>query len=276
MAVLRDRPLTHVRSLSMQNLNPFIGLFLHFFLHENSQRGCIRKLGWLKERHTHIQRWERRLQENGVARTVQSYVTSKRKSAPLLALWPVFHAPRWSFGTQSVLVHFLPKMGLRKSRCLKFCHDRPQCVVLHTLVLMYSWWWSILWHSCPKGQTTLSTKSRWRFRTKRRSKDPKESFDHTRLHTFRFLINRLGTVRQSKTRTNVEYRSPAAWLENDEITKRVFLHPLGVSYMMYATLTFSWKLSWRLPWHRTKTWFYTECGLALSRSVGQVVLALWY
>ena len=33
---------------------------------------------------------------------------------------------------------------------------------------------------------------------------------------------------------------------------------------MYATLTFSWKLSWRLPWHRTKTWFYTECGLALS------------
>ena len=28
-----------------------------------------------------------------------------------------------------------------------------------------------------KGQTTLSTKSRWRFRTKRRSK---ETFDHTR------------------------------------------------------------------------------------------------
>ena len=43
-----------------------------------------------------------------------------------------------------------------------------------------------------------------------------------------------------------------------------FYTPLGVSYMMYATLTFSWKLSWRLPWHRTKTWFYTECGLALS------------
>ena len=42
-----------------------------------------------------------------------------------------------------------------------------------------------------------------------------------------------------------------------------FYTPLGVSYMMYATLTFSWKLSWRLPWRRTKTWFYTECGLAL-------------
>ena len=43
-----------------------------------------------------------------------------------------------------------------------------------------------------------------------------------------------------------------------------FYTPLGVSYMMYATLTFSWKLSWRLSWHRTKTWFYTECGLALT------------
>ena len=73
------------------------------------------------------------------------------------------------------------------------------------------------------GQTTLSTKSRWRFRTKRRSK---EIFDHTRLCTFRFHINRLVTVRQSKTRTTIGYRSRAARLENDEITKRVFLHPL--------------------------------------------------
>ena len=73
-----------------------------------------------------------------------------------------------------------------------------------------------------KGQTTLSTKSRWRFRTKRRSK---ESFDHTRLCTFRFHISRLVTVRQSKTHTNVEYRSRAGRLENDEMTKRVFLHP---------------------------------------------------
>ena len=72
-------------------------------------------------------------------RGVESYVTSLRKSAPLLALWPVFHAPRWSFDTQSVLVYFLPKMGLRKSRYLKFCRARPQCVVSHTLILMYSW-----------------------------------------------------------------------------------------------------------------------------------------
>ena len=79
-----------------------------------------------------------------------------------------------------------------------------------------------LWKMITKGQTTLSTKSRWRFRTKRRSK---ESFDHTRLCKFRFHINRLVTVRQRETRTNVEYRSRAARLENDEMTKRVFLHP---------------------------------------------------
>ena len=39
---------------------------------------------------------------------------------------------------QSVLVHFLPNMCLRKSCYLKFGRARPQCVVLHTLVLMYS------------------------------------------------------------------------------------------------------------------------------------------
>ena len=68
VAVLRGRPLTHVRSLSMQNLNPFIALFLSFFLHENSQRGYIRvrKLGCLKT-DTHSQRRERRLQENALA-----------------------------------------------------------------------------------------------------------------------------------------------------------------------------------------------------------------
>ena len=31
-------------------------------------------------------------------------------------------------------------MCLRKSRYLKFRRARPQCVVLHTLVLMYSWY----------------------------------------------------------------------------------------------------------------------------------------
>ena len=56
VAVLRCRPLTHVRSLSMQNLNPFLALFLseRLFPHENSQRGCmrVRKLSHLKDRHT--------------------------------------------------------------------------------------------------------------------------------------------------------------------------------------------------------------------------------
>ena len=61
---------------------------------------------------THSQRWERWLQENGLAWDLESYVTSWRQSAPLLAIWPVFHAPRASFDTQSVLVHFLP------NRCL--------------------------------------------------------------------------------------------------------------------------------------------------------------
>ena len=45
VAVLHGRPLTHVRSLSIQNLNLFIALFFpffFFFFHENSQRECIR------------------------------------------------------------------------------------------------------------------------------------------------------------------------------------------------------------------------------------------
>ena len=70
----------------MQNLNPFIALFLSFSLHENSQRGYIRvrKLGCLKT-DTHSQRRERRLQENALAWGVESYVTSQRKSSPSLA-----------------------------------------------------------------------------------------------------------------------------------------------------------------------------------------------
>ena len=52
VAVLRGRPLTHVRSLSMQNLNPFIALF--FFssrkLAERVQKG--NKVRLFKDRHT--------------------------------------------------------------------------------------------------------------------------------------------------------------------------------------------------------------------------------
>ena len=61
----------------------------------------------------------------------------------------------------------------------------------------------------------------WTFSYKRRSK---ESFDHTRPCTLRFHIYRLATVRQ-RTRMNIKYRSRAAQLENDETTKRIFLHP---------------------------------------------------
>ena len=61
----------------------------------------------------------------------------------------------------------------------------------------------------------------WMFSYKRRSK---ESFDHTHPCTLRFHIYRLTTVRQ-RTRMNIKYRSRAAQLENDETTKRIFLHP---------------------------------------------------
>ena len=96
------------------NLNPFIALFLSFFFTKLRREvdKSLRKLGDIKP-DTHSQRLERRLQENGLAWGVESYVTSQRKAAPFLALWPVFHARRWSFDTQSVLVHFLPNMCLR-------------------------------------------------------------------------------------------------------------------------------------------------------------------
>ena len=42
-----------------------------------------------------------------------------------------------------MLVNLLPKMGLRKSPYLKFRRARPQCVVLHTLVLMHYWYFRV-------------------------------------------------------------------------------------------------------------------------------------
>ena len=74
VVVLRGRPLTRARNLSMK---PNIRAFSFFFLHENSQIGCIRvrKLGDVKA-DTHSQQWERRLQENGLAWGAESYVTS--------------------------------------------------------------------------------------------------------------------------------------------------------------------------------------------------------
>ena len=60
-------------------MNPesFYRAFSFFFLHENSQRGCIRvrKLGDIKA-DTHGQQLERLLQENGLDWGAESYVTS--------------------------------------------------------------------------------------------------------------------------------------------------------------------------------------------------------
>ena len=40
VAVLRGRPLTQVRRLSVQNLNPFIALFLSFFYTKTRRKGA--------------------------------------------------------------------------------------------------------------------------------------------------------------------------------------------------------------------------------------------
>ena len=53
VAVLRGRPLTHVRSLSMQNLNPFISIFLSFFFTKIRREGAKGKKVRLIERKTH-------------------------------------------------------------------------------------------------------------------------------------------------------------------------------------------------------------------------------
>ena len=113
--------------------------FPFFFFSKTHREGTKSKKGLFNGRHTQktmgaltVRKWTR------LRSQVLYYVTSHRKSAPLPSLWPVFRVPRASFDTQSVLLHFLPNICLRKSGFLKFSHARPQCVVLHTLVLMYS------------------------------------------------------------------------------------------------------------------------------------------
>ena len=86
-------------------------------------------------------------------------------------------------------------------------------------------------HTCRKlGPNHTQYKISLTFLHKRRSK---ESVDHTRPPTLHFHINRLATVRKSKTRTNVEYPGHAAHLKNDETTKRVFPHP-SECYIRYT------------------------------------------
>ena len=61
-------------------------------------------------------------------------------------------------------------MGIRKSRYLKFRRARPQCVVLHTLVLMYSCRHSS--HMCSRAGGRLfggrSARSRWELKMRDR------------------------------------------------------------------------------------------------------------
>ena len=86
---------------------------------------------------------------------------------------------------------------------------------------------------------------------------------HTPLYvSFSYKLPSNCTTKQDAYKCRVPQSSSAAGKRRND--KMCLFTPLAVSYMMYATLTFSWKLSWRLLWHRTKTWFYTECGLALS------------
>ena len=107
-------------------------------------------------------------------------------------------------------------------------------------------------------------KTSWTFSYKRRSK---ESFDHTRPCTLCFHIYRLATVRQ-RTRMNIKYRSWAAQLENDETTKRLFLHPsechirrtlceifmkvvLTTSMTPFENMILYWELVWPLLYVRS-------------------------
>ena len=136
MAVLRDRPLSHVMSLSMQNLNPFIAIFLSFSSRKFAERVHKAKKIRLIERKTHTCNDGSVDCKKTDSLGAQSLTSPASASLRLVLPYDLFFIPR---DTQSVLVHFLPNMCLRKSRFLKFRRARPQCVVLYTLVLMYSW-----------------------------------------------------------------------------------------------------------------------------------------
>ena len=135
VGVLRGRPLTHVVAIPK-----FIyRTFLSFFLHENSQRGCTKgkKVKFLKA-DTHSQRWKRPLQKKLTrwGRRVLRYQLAQVCASS--CIMSCFSCAAMVFRYSYVLEYFSPKIGLRKSRYLKFHRARPQCVVLHTLVLMYS------------------------------------------------------------------------------------------------------------------------------------------
>ena len=153
VAELRGRPLTHVdaKPKFIYRTFPF------FFLRENSQRGCIKgkNVKFFKGRYTQS------MMEASIARkrthlgrrVLRQQLAQVCASSCIMTCFSCA-AMVQAFNTQSVLVHFLPKMGLRKSRYLKFRRARPQCVVLHTLVLMYSWWDTCThWHTALDSTT---------------------------------------------------------------------------------------------------------------------------
>ena len=120
VGVLRGRPLTHVDAKPQ-----FIyRTFPFFFLHENSQRGCIKgkKFRFFKGRHTQspmeasIARNRTRLGRSVLPHQLAQVCAS----SCIMSCFSCATRPLWCFDTQSVLIHFLPKMGLRKSRYLKW------------------------------------------------------------------------------------------------------------------------------------------------------------
>ena len=142
VAVLRGRPLTHVRSLSMQNLNPSIRAFPFFFssrkLAERVHKG--KKVRLFKDRHTQSTKGASIARKcTRLGRRVLRHQPAQ--SLRLLLHYDLFFMRRDGLSILKVcsyIFYLYIKMGLRKSRYLKFRRATPQCVVLHTLVLMYS------------------------------------------------------------------------------------------------------------------------------------------
>ena len=113
MAVLRGRPLTHVRNLSVKP-KPFYRAFSFFFLHENSQRGCIRvrKFDDIKaDTHSHQMGASIARKRTHLGRRVLRHKVAQ--GCAFSCIMTCFSCTGWSFDTQSVLVHFLPNMCLR-------------------------------------------------------------------------------------------------------------------------------------------------------------------
>ena len=110
------------RCKTQNHLSCFSFLFSSRNLAERVHKG--KKVRFFKD--THSQRWERWLQENGLPWGAESYFTSWRKSAPPLACMTCFSRAAMVFRySKRAHTFFLPKMGLRKSRYLKFRRARP-------------------------------------------------------------------------------------------------------------------------------------------------------